>query len=519
MIDTIVLRFHEIGHFGAHERLAEFLNRQHTKTGKTVTMSPATANPTPVAVQQMFQTTLHYHDTGKVHHVAHFNELKSSHYTIAYKIDLDKNFVEINLSVPKYIFGTNILHYNRTSRSKNYFAAKHCELEVNLEESYKRLFNFLEKFFAQQFGTIELDYRLIEINRLDICYNQVFNCKDDALQYLNELKKLRKTNVRDSSNYSRGWKTSIVYKTQRYSFKVYHKGAEFKKNDAKKLFKINQDGKHKFIFPIEYYQRFADKILRYEMTLRHTQMSYLYMHKIFRADCYIWQAGLDLYKQDKQKKGNADLDAWRTFRAGLNEDEKKLLSYVNERVNKTKHFFLDVDSRSLRFDAETNERHVLRPQDKPEHFDYHGPFSRELWRLLTKQFLKVLDEYKLSARTDHTSLLAKVEAHNARVTSDRQKYLSLGGLKNSPRYEDLGSTVSESKIRLILQLLETQTFEEIADSNIFSRKTWYNHRKTLEQFGLAQTSRLSIAIRGNMDLRAYNSELEFNSSKFINLSF
>ena len=517
MIDTVVLRFHGIAQGEPHERLAEWLNRTHTRTGKTVTMTPSTDQAHTVTAQILHRTTLHYHDTGNVQQVAHYNQLASSHYTIAYKIDIIRQFVEINLSIPKYIFGTNILLFNRPHTSKLFFAAKHCELGPNLAEAYKRLGRFLEKFFATEFGTIELDNSKIEINRIDICYNQVFDSKDDALDYLNQLRKLKKKNARDSTNYSRDWKTSIVYKTDRYSFKVYHKGSEFAKNDSKKLHDINERGKHSFTFPVAYYQQFADRILRYEMTLRNTQLSYLYMNHLFRADCYIWQAGIALYKQEKQKKQHPDKFA--TWRAGLTRDEVKLLAYVNERVNKTKHFFLAVDSRSARFDEETSEARFTQWPGKPERFDYYAPFSSELWALLTGQFLRVLDEFKLEVHQDHHSVLAKADAYNKKILSDREKLINLGFDKKTTHYQALGETITISKLKIILKMLETQTFEEIADSNVFARATWYRHRKTLQQLGLTQVSQLSVAMRADHDLKNYNTEVLFNSSKFVNLSF
>ncbi|RZK30564.1 MAG: hypothetical protein EOO61_19120, partial [Hymenobacter sp.] len=400
-----------------------------------------------------------------------------------YKIDVIHNYVEINLSIPKYIFGTNILHYNRPHSSKKFFAAKHNELQINLNEAHKRLFSFLNKFFSTEFGSIELVPEQIEINRIDICYNQVFDTKEDALDYLNHCKKLRKKNARDTTNYSRGrnWKSSITYVTDRYSFKIYHKGSEFEKNDSKKLTELNLSGNHKFRFPITYYQSFADRILRYEMTFRGAQMSYLYMNNIFRSDCYIWKAGVEFYKKAKQAKAKG-FDSFMAYRKGLERDERALLDYTNNTISKTKHFFLDVDSRSARFDEETRPD-VIRQGAKPERFDYYSPFSAGLWGLLTAQFLKTIEEFRLEVHQDHHSILSKADAHNKKVLSDRQKLLDLGIDKKSDRYKGVGDTITISKLKIILTMLETMTFEEIADSGVFARTTWYRHRKLLERLG------------------------------------
>jgi hypothetical protein len=347
----------------------------------------------------------------------------------------------------------------------------------------------------------------------------VFDTKEDAIDYLNHCKKLKKKNARDTTNYSRGrhWKTSLSYVTDRYSFKIYHKGSEFAKNDAKKLTEINLSGNHKFRFPITYYQSFADRILRYEMTFRGSQMSYLYMNNIFRSTCYIWEAGVELYKKAKQSKQKG-FDSFMQFRKGLERDERALLDYVNNTISKTKHFYLAVDSRSARFDEETQPDKITQGA-KPERFDYYSPFSPELWGLLSAQFLKILDEFKLEVRQDHHSILSKADAHNKKVLSDREKLLNLGIDKKSERYKGVGDTITMSKLKIILQMLETMSFEEIADSNVFARNTWWRHRKLLKSLGLQESSQLSIAVRAEQNLKAYNTEVLFNSSKFINLSF
>jgi hypothetical protein len=70
---------------------------------------------------------------------------------------------------------------------------------------------------------------------------------------------------------------------------------------------------------------------------------------------------------------------------------------------------------------------------------------------------------------------------------------------------------------MLLRLLETETFEEIQESNYFTPKTWYNHRKDLAMLGVTQTAQLNLVTRSDMDLRAYNSELMFNQNKFKHL--
>lgn len=72
-----------------------------------------------------------------------------------------------------------------------------------------------------------------------------------------------------------------MYTTQRYSEKIYHKGSEYKKNDLKHHRRINNE-KGVQIFNIEKIQDFADRILRYELTLRNEELNYLFKTNLFR---------------------------------------------------------------------------------------------------------------------------------------------------------------------------------------------------------------------------------------------
>ena len=109
MIDTVEFRVHDLK---KHLRVAQWLDRHYAKSGKTVSIVEG-EDPFTVEQKVNFRTRLRYHDTGNEHTVAHFNQLRSDHYTIAYKIDYIRDFIAFNVSIPKYIYGTNILLYNR----------------------------------------------------------------------------------------------------------------------------------------------------------------------------------------------------------------------------------------------------------------------------------------------------------------------------------------------------------------------------------------------------------------------
>lgn len=512
MIDTVEFRIHDIT---AHLRLAEFLDRTNAGTGKTVSLREA-ADDFTVKQKVIHKKYIHFHDTGSLHQVSHFNELKSSHYTIAYCIDYQRDFIRFNVSVPKYVFGVNILHYNTQPGTKHFSAYHHSSIQHNLLEVYDRLRHFFKRFFENEFPGLPIQPELVEINRLDLCYNQMFPDRDSALDYLYQLKKIKKKYSRDSSNNSRDWKTSMTYVTKRYSFKIYHKGSEFKKKDAPKLRDLNEHGEN---FDVPAYQAFADRVLRYEMTFRNTYMSYLYMRHLFRKDCHLWNAAVGLWQQDKTKR-QGDFQKWNEFRAGLEPEEKKLIQYCNHIIGKTKQFYLSGAHGVQRdYDEETDHGRYSEWPAEDEPFWAPAKLSRGLVDLMGERFLKLVNEFQLQLHEDQFTILSRIEAHNSTIQSDRDKLKSAGIPSESELYKSAGKQIQPGKIKMILELLQHSTFEEIASSNLFSRKTWYNYRKVLEEFGVTENSLARPTSPTPLDLREYNVEVVRMGRKFKNLSF
>ena len=526
MIDTVEFRIHDLKH---HKALCSFLDKSHSKQGKSVYMRPPNeVDEWSTAEKVLHKKILRFHDTGKQQEVAHYYQLASSHYTIAYCIDILQDFIKFNVAIPKYCYGTNILHYNTGPKHRDFSFFKHSSIENNLNEVYDRLLSFFDKFFIAEFGAIKIDWAFVEVNRIDLCYNQMFDSKADSLEYFAQLQKIRKKWSRDTSNNSRDWKTSLTYVTPKWSFKVYHKGAEFKKNDSKKLQALNESGQSTFDVP--FYQEWADKILRYEMTFRNSYMSYLFMTRIFRQDCHLWQAGVKLYKHHKialerAKTENIKPAAKRTgltyaeYRKTLSAQDLKLIKYVTNFRNKTKKFYLSNEGFDLDFDKDTDHRRFDQWPSKPERFDAGAKLSRKLLRVMAGKFLDILKEYKLELYQDSTSVLTRLESYNKSIESDKTILKNLAIPKDSPRWANVPSKIQPGKIRLVLDLLQKQSFEEIAASNLFSRKTWYNLRKDLAKLNLTERSLNGLTNRVEFNLSEYQTQLIKHSGKFVNLPF
>ncbi|MBN8785456.1 MAG: hypothetical protein J0I84_00045, partial [Terrimonas sp.] len=216
MIDTIVLRIHNISKY---KRLYDQFYRP-TKEKNSITKAYIDEDSGEY-MEMGYSAALVFHDNNRVLPLMHRSAVyvPSSHYSVSYVISTQKDFLEFNFSIPKYIWSTNVMQF------------------INLfDNSETILFGELQKFITEFINDNCHERPLmddIEINRIDFCYNQFFNSKDDALAYLAEQNKLLVKYARSSGNKFRSYDTSIMYVTRRYSFKIYHKGTEFAKNDYK----------------------------------------------------------------------------------------------------------------------------------------------------------------------------------------------------------------------------------------------------------------------------------------------
>lgn len=286
MIDTIVLRIHNLSKYPQiYEQYYAPSNKKNSFTEALFDVN------TGEIIETTFSSAMVFHDSNRIIKPRHRSHMRvpSSHYDLAYNVDTRKDYLEFNFSIPKYLYATNVLQFVN-------------EIDCSCSATFSMLQGFLFKFLNQNFLQTPL-FSDVEINRIDLCYNQFFDTKASALAYLEEQKKLLLKYARSSKNNYRSYDTSLMYVTRRYSFKIYHKGTEFKAHDLKQLEKSNP-----FQYPLEYFGNHADTILRYEMTFRSSYLSYLMQHYFFTSEAKSMYAeysnhSVPLIWQDLIKKG------------------------------------------------------------------------------------------------------------------------------------------------------------------------------------------------------------------------
>jgi hypothetical protein len=508
MIDTITLNVNDLLR---HKALVNFLDNKLKPSGTTRYVKEMTDDDnTTIEQKRIMKSFINFHDTHRLIEVAHFNNLQSWHYDINYYIDYSKDRVRFDFSLPKYIFGTNVYLMLPSPFSKNFSYSYHSELKNALYHNYTYLFKAIDRFFMTEFVEIPIDWGHVTISRVDICYNQLFPDKNTALEYLKLTKKIKKKGTRETSNMSRTWETSNYTKTQRYAFKIYHKGSEFRKHDFPKLLKFKQQGKYPY--DLEAIQAMADRTLRYEMTFRNSYMSYLYMNHLFRKDCEIWNYCKERYRQNKAKKESKKYTEWRK---SLTRDDKKSIDFGNYYIHKTKDFYVD-QKYLTRFNLETNY------EDYQQFYQRNPPnyrpafFSPDLWDLMTNAFLDACYQYKFETIPSKHSILKKIDEHNEKAV---KMQTTLGKYKVSTHKIHPAKKIQKSKIAMVLELLDQYEYDEIPKLNLFNRQTWYSYRKTLEYLGYHKNAQLPLNVPCKFDLQNYYTAISYNSRNIPNLNF
>ena len=168
-------------------------------------------------------------------------------YNIHYRIFDER--VEMEFSLPKYFYGTNIFELRSHSNKANPISV------------YDAFLLSTKIFFEEMFFNVRIDWGAIEIVRWDFCYNQIFNTKKESLEALHYIK-LKHQSKGDRLSFE----TGFVQLTKTNYLKIYHKGEEFIKHDMYKL-----DSKN-----IEKYAEISQRILRYEKKCTTKNVAYFW---------------------------------------------------------------------------------------------------------------------------------------------------------------------------------------------------------------------------------------------------
>ncbi len=324
--------------------------------------------------------------------------IKSSTPDIHYSINENGSFIDFEFSIPKYLFGHNLALFvpqvHSMTYAKEQFNLNDWKRQVDL--IYSRLLKFVEKFFTDLLFFFELDtypdMNYVEVRRIDLCYNQWFENKQDALIYLENQKKLKNEKNYKSKKETKNFGTTYALSTSFGSyFKIYHKGTEYSKSDGdlKKHMAINKEyldkicnaiktkavksvnesvlfnnkdllinifeqygkgepillddvKKHelskasKFLkenmpYDVVFLKNEMDKVLRYEVSLYGDFFKYAYKNKVFRRKDRMHQYFMEIYRNVKANDKSKNPNRPRLTKDDL-RDYKMMHGYLNRSV-------------------------------------------------------------------------------------------------------------------------------------------------------------------------------------------
>lgn len=557
MIDTIVLRIHNKDKY---TKLIETLRN----SGQNIGLKQDIWLNDNINFNQSFLQIVEtqFFDSNKVNvRMTDKVYLPSSHYLLAWSAQSLKNYIEFNFSIPKLIYGTNVIqfirHLNENQGNDFFDFSRQCKMSKNMTDTYDRLIFFLKRFFILFCQWSEKDYtgkdclfsvdqKDVEINRIDICFNQIFDTEKEALDYLELQKDLRKKYEKDNSKSSRGWKTSIWMRTDRYTAKIYHKGTEYATNDLKHHLKINKTAKRQ-VFDIKSLQALADRTLRYEISFKNAYLSYIFKTKLFRKKDKFFEkmrenANFIKATEDKiKRKRNQMLKLKKVYERqptdqkdldlkaqiyGISDEMKKLerkmneyinLSYVNRRgvtnevvekrcklaiiyhnmISLNTKFFMKIS----KDDQLENEKTIgLNVRETSPQIIQTALFSRELLNECNKVFKDFFKQFQIKERKDFKTLEILIDEYNKRAKSlnlINETFINKG-LEKKIQLLNVSSLVN------VWENLRNNSWEIMEQKGIIKRSSVYRYKKIFLNLGIQKNEFSPIPLNPSLDFEKYH---------------
>lgn len=518
MIDTITYKIHNSKKYTLLHAAIDIFN---TKNGNNkrfrIDVPEGTIPPGLQNIQEWFVNVR----TGyfKVHSPNIKINLPSHNEDINIQHNTHDDTVSIEFSIPKFFYHTNIIEIIPPLGSKYYDPG---DYSMTSKMNVRYAYNFIRKsihYIIYLLTKIEIiDDRDIEVARIDICYNQIFKNIDNAMFYLEAIKKVR---IPRNPNFTQ-YDTGVGIKSNLQYFKIYHKGCEFQKNSVGKIVNKLQQTNRKndpiylLTENLEKIESLGDRILRYELQSRNDFMSYVFNRKMLKHPDYMYPAKLRIVKKkldslfndsdndylnyDFERKENKDIIIWRRkdnktpvdtkmwdmlekryqTLVSLNNQygwdfnmAKKMFRWFQKEFSKTYKFFLDTEEK--RGDKCTTSALYVRNLnyynkkgysiiEEWETVNVKQKFSINLFQELIYYHNKYFDMFQFEELPDYSLFQKKIEEKNK-----QKKFLN------------------ESKIRTstmnLIQLMLTQhgSWDAIRKTGMFSKNVVRNWQKKYEE--------------------------------------
>jgi hypothetical protein len=499
----------------------------------------------------------------------------SSHYSIIVEVHPKRDLIKFSFSIPKYFYGHNIAQavQNTNERDFRFIRGNTDTFDFAIEQSFSRISTYIKSFFHTEFAGVEIDWCDIEIVRLDICYNQFFNSKQDALFYLDMQKKIPKKYARRDNQNVTCYRTSIFYHSRDYSVKIYHKGTEYEKNDSREHDSANKKfyAKHGYnLYDVHYLQETSDRILRYEITFRKDYLNYIFNTKIFRQKSKqfhnfrkVYNAMHSLHEMSKTEAKNRLLKgvdskeklkyatmSWDNIQPIYNEfkhikiedgngiDTYSICDYIGVYYKKcevsklTKHaivssmnkFYEDFGNllsrgRKIMFRLNNREQKEFEI-DNNSNINFlftvdRIPFTKELCIELGNTLKQFCKDFKVNERDNLGTLIRNIHQHNEEIDIINKTKKSMLPLSKQSTFKTK-KKIDVNRMSFILLSLENNPLHELRDMLHLNDKAYYRLKKDLEVIGIDKNTLNNIVpIPTKLDFSDYYNETSLHSKQFF----
>jgi hypothetical protein len=481
MIDTIVLRIHGLDKYS---NLVDYI--LESKTG--------VAQGLGIIKDKTYLRFKYLHFKESDYQMLIYRDYikrPSSNYDIAIAVIQFKDYIELNLSIPKYLYGNNVMMFTDSIFNNEAFQyANEMNLDVAFEKAFARLGKFIRKLFSEIFpATMKIDRRDVEIKRVDFCWNQVFRDEADAKMYLMYQKMIKKKGARISSEAMRSYETSIFYNSEYYTAKIYHKGTEYSRGDRLKHLAYNRL-KKKEVFPVEDkdgllgLQSCANRILRYEVTFKKPYLQYYYWRYYYRKDVKRIKQMKDFHAKVSASLNNMSKMSGEKFKAAKEIHDKKFKGaaiYGYKQMEKLYAF-------APYFMMSAPWNHDIEMKDDGDVFngkkvvaDRRQCFNKFLYANMSNAFLTFVKNFEVKETVWFPEARKRVVEYNEKV-----KVFKKAGLSDKEMYK--------GSIEKVLLLLQHYSMDELKRLDIIPKRTFYYWKKRLKDLGIGENNVSQIGI-------------------------
>lgn len=523
MIDTIEIHLHDLDR---HYDIVKAIDPHITRNGVTRKLVERPHEEESDFYQKLsMKPVVNMHNLGQEIYLASWTNLQSNHKNVATMIDWKRKLIRFNLSIPKFLYGNNIQMFIPNPWDRNFKGYGEDAMKFFSVDMYGPLVKFIRTFFDRMFPNYHVDYDCVFLNRIDLCYNQVFNSKKEALEYLAWQKKSQRKHSREIVKEKRNYEFGITFVSPGYySEKIYHKGTEYSSKLGDRGWHVEKNRLlKKQVYDVDAYQELADKILRYEFTFHSRGMDMFFKDKVFRRNDKVWRNLKDdikllahfrnetgnLFNPDKDKKAYTGLRE-RDSKTGKRTGNFVQFQNFSTQMKKKIKYFRAVEGRKLHFfigepDTVEDNQYFLQWDLSPDIRNIRTTkrLSNRFMQVLGMRFLLFVYSYRVKGLNNFTTIIEKLRKLKKEQNYARSYYVS----------KDIYiKHISERQLRIILEMMVTMSLVDMKDGNVISKRSYYRFVKFFKENGYDENTRYGRTVENSYDFQDYYNWLIKNRS-------